>query len=328
MTSNAATQILDHLYAPMAQVDTLILHHMQSSIPLIAQIGQHIIRAGGKRVRPMMTLAAAQLTGAVKMDDACQLAAAVEFIHTATLLHDDVVDGSDLRRSVPTANTVWGNKAPVLVGDFLFSRAFELMVAVGRLDVLETLSRASATIAEGEVHQLKTTNDLSTTQETYIQVIGAKTAALFEAAMRAGALVAGAKDREVEALGRYGYELGIAFQMADDALDFSASKADMGKASGDDFREGKVTLPIILAYQAGDGDERAFWQRCIEKLDQKDTDLATARAYLESHGALKQTLARAQAAGNVAKQVLEVFEASALKSLLIDLIDFVVYRRH
>ena len=328
MSSSPATALLEQLSRPMERVDDLILSQMQSDIALIPEIGKHIVRSGGKRVRPLLTLAAAELVGAQGMEGACKLAASVEFIHTATLLHDDVVDGSDLRRGTPTANRVWGNKAPVLVGDFLFARAFELMVAVGRLDVLLVLSAASATVAEGEVHQLKTTNDLSTRQEDYLAVIGAKTAALFAAALWVGGLVADASPEQISALKTYGRELGLAFQMADDALDFSAKTQDMGKAGGDDFREGKVTLPIILAYAAGDGDQRAFWCRCIERLDQKEADLAIAITYLNQHQAITQTLAQAQAAGVRAKAALTAFVDSPLKARLSDLIDFVVHRTY
>ena len=328
MTATPAARLLEHLCDPMAAVDALILANMRSDIALIPQIGQHIVASGGKRVRPLLTLAAAQLCGAEDLSAASKLAAAVEFIHTATLLHDDVVDGSDLRRGTPTANTVWGNKPPVLVGDFLFSRAFELMVAVGRLDVLKVLSAASATIAEGEVHQLKTANDLSTTREDYVAVIGAKTAALFDAAMQVGGLVAEATPAQLEALKTYGNELGLAFQMADDALDFAATEKDMGKAVGDDFREGKVTLPIILAFEAGDEAEGAFWKRCIERVDQTDADLETALGYLAKHKAIARTLAEAASAGARAKAALEVFADGPLKAMLGDLIDFVVHRTH
>ena len=328
MTATPATRLLEFLSAPMAQVDALIREHMRSDIALIPQIGQHIVASGGKRVRPLLTLAAAQLCGAQDLAQAGKLAAAVEFIHTATLLHDDVVDGSDLRRGAATANTVWGNKPPVLVGDFLFSRAFELMVAVGRLDVLQVLSSAAATIAEGEVHQLKTANNLSTSTDDYLAVIGAKTAALFTAAMRVGGLVAGADTAQLSALTAYGENLGLAFQMADDALDFMASEKEMGKAMGDDFREGKVTLPIILAYERGDRPQRAFWARTIENVNQGPGDLETALAYMAKHDTLATTLTRAAQAGEQAKEALAKLPATPLRELLIELVDFVVTRHH
>ncbi len=328
MGDTPVLSLLKHLADPMAEVDALILHHMRSDVALIPQIGEHLVASGGKRVRPLLTLAAAHLGGAPDSKAACQLAAAVEFIHTATLLHDDVVDGSDLRRGTATANQVWGNKAPVLVGDFLFSRAFELMVKVDRLDVLGVLSAASAKIAEGEVHQLRTTRDLATTVADYEAVIGAKTAALFAAATHVGALVSGAARDQVAALATYGANLGLAFQMADDALDYGAKSADMGKAAGDDFREGKVTLPVILAYAAGDAGERAFWHRTIRDLKQEDGDLDQATAFLDTRGTIQETLDRAAAAADTALGALDCIPASPLKSLLIDLGQFVVHRPH
>ena len=325
---NPASRLLKLLSAPMRDVDAIVLDKMQSDIPLIPQIGKHIINSGGKRVRPLLTLAAAQLGQAPDLSNASMLAAAVEFIHTATLLHDDVVDKSDLRRGTRTANTIWGNKASILVGDFLFSRAFELMVAVNDFNVLKILSGASAKIAEGEVHQLKTTNDLSTTQEAYEAVIGAKTAALFEAAMHVGALVSPLETCDVAALAKYGYYLGLAFQMVDDALDFSASAQDMGKEAGDDFREGKVTLPIIFAYKTSGWEERAFWERTIGKLNQDDSDLEQACHYLKACGAIEETLRLAKQRGTEAMATLSRFEDGNIKTQLIDLINFVVHRRH
>ena len=326
MRDTPVLSLLEYLADPMAEVDALILHHMRSDVALIPQIGKHIVASGGKRVRPLLTLAAAHLGGATDLRAACKLAAAVEFIHTATLLHDDVVDGSNLRRGAATANQVWGNKAPVLVGDFLFSRAFELMVSVDRLDVLGVLSAASAKIAEGEVHQLRTTRDLATTVADYEAVIVAKTAALFAAAAHVGALVSGAAKDEVAALTTYGTSLGLAFQMADDALDYQATSADMGKEPGDDFREGKVTLPVILAYAAGDAGERAFWHRTIQDLRQEDGDLDQAVAFLDAHGTVHETLRQASAAADAAFAALDRFPESRLKSLLIDLSQFVVHR--
>lgn len=328
MSDSPVSKLLDHLLKPMARVDDLILQHMQSEIPLIPEIGKHIVSSGGKRVRPLITLAAAELGSAKDMEKASQLAAAVEFIHTATLLHDDVVDESDLRRGNASANNVWGNKAPVLVGDFLFSKAFELMVGVSRLDVLSVLSSASARIAEGEVYQLRTTRDLTTTTEEYEIVIASKTAALFEAAMEVGGLVSDTSLDRVNALKAYGYELGLAFQMVDDALDYSASPQDMGKATGDDFREGKLTLPLILAFEAGNSEQKSFWRRTIRDLKQKDGDLEVAVSYLTLHDSVNSTLKRAKEAGDRAKSAISEFEDSPIKAHLINLIDFVVNRSH
>ena len=226
---------------------------------------------------------------------AAGLAACVEFIHTATLLHDDVVDDSDLRRGSATANAVWGNKAPVLVGDFLFTRAFQLMVADGNLRVLEILSNASAVIAEGEVQQLVTANDTGTTEQAYLEVIAAKTGALFQAACQIGAVVADRPPAEEEALAAYGDNLGIAFQLIDDALDYSARQAQLGKSVGDDFREGKITLPVLLAFARGSETERAFWRRTLEDLEQQRGDLERAQELIARHGAIEATVARAEA---------------------------------
>src|SRR3954467_7500110 len=252
--------------------NALIIDRMQSPVELIPQLAEHIIAAGGKRLRPVLTLASSRLCG-YEGDRHQALAACVEFIHTATLLHDDVVDESDLRRGLASANAIFGNKASVLVGDFLFARSFQLMVDDGSLRVLAILSGASATISEGEVLQLVTQNDLSTTEERYLEVIQGKTAALFAAACQIGAVVANRPQREEQALSDYGMKLGIAFQLVDDALDYVADEATLGKTIGDDFREGKITLPVLAAFLAGDDREKAFWRRTIEVQEQTDEDL-------------------------------------------------------
>src|SRR5690349_20819279 len=252
------------LKADLERVNALILERMHSPVALIPQLAGHIIAAGGKRLRPMLTLATARLCGYAG-ERQLALAAAVEFIHTATLLHDDVVDASDLRRGLATANAVWGNKPSVLVGDFLFSRAFQLMVEDGSLKVLGILSHASAVIAEGEVLQLVTSNDTATDEDAYLAVIRAKTAQLFAAASQIGAVIAGRPEPEEAALTAFGLNLGIAFQLVDDMLDYSARQAELGKTVGDDFRDGKITLPIVLAFKRGDEQERRFWRRTLEK---------------------------------------------------------------
>jgi octaprenyl-diphosphate synthase len=275
----------------------------------------------------MLTLGAARLCG-YRGDRHIALAASVEFIHTATLLHDDVVDESGLRRGRATANAVWGNKASVLVGDFLFSRAFQLMVADGSLKVLEILSQAAAVIAEGEVLQLVTSNDTETSEQAYLDVIRSKTAALFAAACRIGAVVAGRPKVEEEALDSFGLNLGIAFQLIDDVLDFSARQAELGKSIGDDFREGKITLPVILAFRRGDAAERAFWRRAVEDLQQSDEDLERAIALLDRHGALRDTVARAGHYGAIARDALGIFPDGPEKRALLDAIDFAIVRAH
>jgi octaprenyl-diphosphate synthase len=252
------------LKSDLERVNALILDRMQSPVALIPQLAGHIIAAGGKRLRPMLTLATARMCGYCG-ERHMALAAAVEFIHTATLLHDDVVDASDLRRGLATANAVWGNKSSVLVGDFLFSRAFQLMVEDGSLKVLDILSRASAIIAEGEVLQLVTSNDISTSEEDYLRVVDAKTAQLFAAASSIGAILTNRLAAEEEALDRFGRNLGIAFQLVDDMLDYSAQEAELGKTIGDDFRDGKITLPVVLALRNADEQERHLWRRTLEE---------------------------------------------------------------
>ncbi|MFP6740419.1 MAG: polyprenyl synthetase family protein [Alphaproteobacteria bacterium] len=322
---------LDRLNALVAdqinEVNRVILDRMDSQVALIPQLAGHIIAAGGKRLRPMMTLAAARLCGYTG-ERHIHLAAAVEFIHTATLLHDDVVDDSALRRGNATANAVWDNKASVLVGDFLFSRSFQIMVADGSLKVLKILSDAAAIIAEGEVLQLMTSNDTETSEAAHLEVVKAKTAALFAAASRIGAVVADRPAIEEEALDTYGMNLGIAFQLVDDVLDYSAREAELGKAVGDDFRDGKITLPIILAFRRGRDDERDFWRRTLEEGDQRDDDLARAMSLIQRHGALADTIERARHYGSMARDSLAIFPDCDEKSILQDVVDFAIERAH
>jgi octaprenyl-diphosphate synthase len=309
----------------MKRVNTLILERMRSPVALIPQLAGHIIAAGGKRLRPMLTLATARLCG-YRGDRHIALAAAVEFIHTATLLHDDVVDDSNLRRGLATANAVWGNKASVLVGDFLFSRAFELMVEDGALPVLSILSSASAVIAEGEVLQLVTSNDVATTEAAYLEVINAKTAQLFAAASRIGAVVAGRSEAEEQALESFGRNLGIAFQLIDDMLDYSAQQSELGKSVGDDFRDGKITLPVVLALRAGDEREREFWRRTLEDSEQREGDLEHAIELMRRHGTLGATLERAREYSGTARRALATFRDSPVRQALDEVIEFCLER--
>ncbi len=311
----------------MDKVNQTIILKMQSPVALIPQLAGHLIASGGKRLRPMLTLAASRMCGYGGMRHA-ELAACVEFIHSATLLHDDVVDESDLRRGLETANAVWGNKASVLVGDFLFSRSFELMTADGSLEVLTILSNASSVIAEGEVMQLTTANDMDTTEDSYMQVIVAKTAALFAAACEIGAVVAERPGAEQDALKSYGKNLGIVFQLIDDVLDFSAEQEKLGKSVGDDFREGKVTLPIVLAFRRGDTEERDFWRRTIEELDQNDIDLSRAIDLMTKHNALQDTVERARHYGAIAKDALAIFPDDDYRKALTDIVDFCINRAY
>jgi octaprenyl-diphosphate synthase len=326
---DALSALVNLVEADLEACNRVIVAHMDSPVSLIPQLAAHIVAAGGKRLRPLLTLAAARLCGYPGRDGGARhvdLAACVEFIHTATLLHDDVVDESQLRRGLASANAVFGNKASVLVGDFLFARAFQLMVDDGSLRVLAILSKAAATIAEGEVLQLVTQNDLSTSEERYLEVIQGKTAALFAAACQVGAVVASRPEREETALAEYGMKLGIAFQLVDDALDYVADQATLGKTIGDDFREGKITLPVLAAYMAGDEVEKAFWQRTVEALDQTDADLDHAMRLIANHGAIRVTLDRAQRFVQKAKAALLVFPDSPVRRALADVADFTVRR--
>lgn len=310
------------------RVNRTIIDRMHSPVALIPQLASHIIAAGGKRLRPMLTLACAKMCGDKNGERSVKLAACVEFIHTATLLHDDVVDESDLRRGQESANALWGNQASVLVGDFLFSRAFELMVEDGSLSVLGILSKASSVIAEGEVLQLTTANDTSTSEASYLEVIRAKTAALFAAACRVGGVVAERPAPEELALESYGLNLGIAFQLIDDVLDYSAKQAVLGKSVGDDFKEGKITLPVILAYLRGDEEERAFWRRTLEDLEQQEGDLERAIGLMTRHACLSDTVERARHYGAMARDALGIFKQGAEKQALLDIVDFCIERAY
>jgi octaprenyl-diphosphate synthase len=311
----------------MNGVNAVILERMQSKVALIPELAGHLIAGGGKRMRPMLTLASGSLLGYTGTRHH-KLAAAVEFIHTATLLHDDVVDGSGLRRGKRTANIIWGNPASVLVGDFLFSRAFELMVEDGSLRVLKVLSRASAVIAEGEVDQLTAQRQIDTAEEQYLEIISAKTAALFAAACRVAPIVAEASEEAERALEGYGRNLGIAFQLSDDVIDYASDAETMGKGVGDDFRDGKMTLPVILAYARGNDEERAFWRSAIGGERVSDDDLARATALLRASDALSDTVERARQYARRAIDALAIFPASKAKAALIEAAEFAVARAY
>ena len=327
----AAGASLDRLHGLVADdfsaVNGVILDQMKSPVMLISELAAHIVAAGGKRLRPMLTLGAARLcgyTGRRHVD----LAACVEFIHTATLLHDDVVDDSALRRGAATANAVWGNKPSVLVGDFLFSRAFQISVADGSLRVLGILADTAATLAEGEVMQLTTSNDTETSESAYLKVITAKTAALFAAACQLGAVVAERSAAEEEALRSFGLNLGIAYQLVDDALDYGAREAELGKTVGDDFRDGKITLPVVLAFRRGDDEERAFWRRTMEDERQEEGDFERAMALLARHDAIGDTVERARHYSAMARDALGLFPASDAKDAVLGVVDFCTDRAH
>jgi len=322
---------LDRLQAlvgeDLREVNRVILENMNSDVVLIPKLAGHIIASGGKRLRPMLTLAVAKMCG-YSGTRHISLAACIEFIHTATLLHDDVVDESGLRRGRETANAVWGNKPSVLVGDFLFSRAFQLSVADGSLKVLAILANTSAVLAEGEVMQLLTSNDTETSEAAYLDVITSKTATLFAAACQLGGVVAERPSGEEEALQNYGLNLGIAYQLVDDALDYSAREAELGKSIGDDFREGKITLPVVLSFRRGGEEERNFWRRTMEEGEQGADDFSRATMLMERHGAIRDTLERARHYGAMARDALAIFPDCAEKEGLLEVVDFCIRRAH
>jgi octaprenyl-diphosphate synthase len=330
-SSEKPTASLDALVqltsADMALVNEFILEKAQSHVELIPELAGHLINSGGKRIRPMLTLAAARMCGYSGVHH-LKLAMAVEFMHTATLLHDDVVDESDMRRGKQAARVIWGNQASVLVGDYLLGQAFKMMVETGSLDCLRILSEAACTIAEGEVLQLSVSQDTSTTEDSYLKVVGAKTAALFSAAAKVGGVIAGKPRDAQEALDSFGRNLGIAFQLVDDALDYSGKAANLGKDVGDDFRERKITLPVVLSFRRGSPEERNFWKRTLEEGIQTDDDLIFATKLMERHGALSDTIDRARHYGAMACDALAIFPDSEWKSALLASVAFCISRAH
>jgi len=311
----------------MAAVNRLILDKAISDVDLIPELAHHLIDSGGKRLRPMLTIAASKLTG-YEGEGHVRLAAAVEFMHTATLLHDDVVDESDIRRGKQAARILWGNQASVLVGDFLLGQAFRMMVDVGSLTCLKILSNAAAVIAEGEVMQLAAAKNMATTEDAYLAIVNAKTAALFSAAAEVGAAIATRPADEQQALKSYGRNLGIAFQLVDDALDYAGDSARLGKSVGDDFREGKITLPVILSYRRGKAEERAFWTRTLVEGDIGEGDIEHAVGLMRHHKAIEATLERARYYGSIAADALAIFPDSSEKSALLDTVTFCISRGH
>ncbi|MGV2098357.1 polyprenyl synthetase family protein [Rhizobium sp. 21-4511-3d] len=317
--------LVDLTKADMERVNQLILSKAGSDVQMIPEVANHLISSGGKRLRPMLTLASSCLFG-YKGENHIKLATSVEFMHTATLLHDDVVDESDLRRGKSTARTIWGNQASVLVGDFLLGQAFRMMVDVGSLDALDVLSSAACVIAEGEVLQLSVAKNMETTEDDYLSVIRAKTAALFAAAAEVGPIVADAGKSGRNAMKSYGMNLGLAFQLVDDALDYGGKAADLGKNVGDDFREGKITLPVILAYRRGTQEERAFWRDAIEGGNSSDANLEKALGLITKYGTLNDTIARAVHYGTIARDALAPLPDTAWKSAMMEVIDFCIER--
>ena len=323
--SEGLKRIVDLVHTDMQAVNRIILDKAISDVDLIPELAHHLIDSGGKRLRPMLTIAAAKLSK-YRGEGHVKLAACVEFMHTATLLHDDVVDDSDVRRGKPAARLVWSNQASVLVGDFLLGQAFRMMVDVGSLQALKILSNAAAVIAEGEVMQLAAAKDLATTEDAYLAIINAKTAALFSAAAEVGGAIAERPQDEQAALRSYGKTLGTAFQLVDDALDYSGEAARLGKSVGDDFREGKITLPVILAFRRGDEGQRAFWRRTITEGDVRDGDLETALDLMRKHKTIAATLERARHYGAIARDELAIFPDGPEKSAMLDVVAFCVSR--
>ncbi len=317
--------LVELVSADMDRVNAAILARTGSEVAMIPEVANHLINSGGKRLRPMLTAAMAKLVGYAG-DGHTKLAAAVEFLHTATLLHDDVVDESEMRRGKMAARMLWGNEASVLVGDFLLGQAFKMMVEVGSLRALEILSSAAAIIAEGEVMQLAAAKNTATTEDEYLAVIRAKTAELFGAACEVGPVLATRPKAEQTACRSFGTNLGIAFQLVDDTLDYGGKSAKLGKNVGDDFREGKITLPVVLSFRRGSDSERQFWRRTLEQGEVADADLETALALMTRHRALEDTVKRAQHYGAMAKDALALFPPSPMKSALAETVEFCIAR--
>jgi octaprenyl-diphosphate synthase len=317
--------LIDLTKADMGRVNELILSKAGSDVEMIPEVANHLISSGGKRLRPMITLAAARMFG-YQGDGHVKLATSVEFMHTATLLHDDVVDESDLRRGKSTARMIWGNQASVLVGDFLLGQAFKMMVDVGSLEALDVLATSASVIAEGEVMQLAAAKNLETTEDEYLAVIKAKTAALFSAAAEVGPIIASASRTDRQALRSYGLNLGLAFQLVDDALDYGGNAKDLGKNTGDDFREGKITLPVVLTYRRGTSEERLFWKDALENGANDDKGLEKAKGLMTRYGALSDTIQRARHFGGIARDALAPLDQSPQKNALLEVIDFCICR--
>lgn len=324
---NAVAELQALVRPEMEAVNDFIRERMASDVPMIPELTSHLINSGGKRLRPMLTIAASKMCDYTGSDH-IKLAATVEFLHTATLLHDDVVDESDMRRGSKTARMLWGNQASVLVGDFLLGRAFKLMVETKSLRALEIIADAASIIAEGEVMQLAAAKDTSTTEDAYLRVISAKTAALFAAASEIGAVISKREGNEAAALHSYGRNLGIAFQLVDDALDYGGRAAALGKNTGDDFREGKITLPVVLAFRRGTAEERSFWERTLQQGDRQEGDLERAVELMHRHSALEDTIVRARHYGAMAIDALAIFPESKYRDALTALVEFCINRNH
>ena len=309
------------------ETDKLIRNQINSDVNRIPKLSKHIINLGGKRLRPMLTISCAKMLK-VRNKNHIKLAAAVELLHTATLLHDDVVDESNYRRGEKTSHTLWDNKSSILVGDFLLGKAFQLMVETNSLECLNILSKAASIIAEGEVLQLVETNNINIRKTNYLKIIESKTAALFSSACEVGGVVSGANKSQKKKLSNFGKNLGTAFQLIDDALDYDGSSVKMGKNNGDDFFEGKITLPVILAINSADKKEKEFWKKVFNKKIRNKTDLKIAKKIIKEKDTINKTLKLANQYGEEAKQIMEGFENNPIRDALIDLVDFSLIRNH
>ncbi|OSM01601.1 polyprenyl synthetase family protein [Magnetofaba australis] len=326
-TPEALARLRELVSDDLERTNRIIIEQLDSHVEMIPTLGQHLLNSGGKRLRPILTLIAAKLFG-YQGNDHALLAAVVEFIHTATLLHDDVVDKSNTRRGRATANSVWGNKAPVLVGDFLFSRSFQILVEHGDLRVLRIMADCCAIISEGEVMQLVASNDLATNEARYLDVVKHKTASLFASASQLGAVAAGRSDEEAAKLSEFGLKLGIAYQVVDDALDYASQSDELGKNVGDDFQEGKMTLPVIHAYAHAEGEEKEFWQKCLEEDEQPEGSFERAIALIRERGSLEYAMGKARQFAAEAKAALEGLPDTPEKQALANLADFSVDRSY
>ena len=320
--NNEVNKLTALCHEDLESTNTLIIEKLDSNVPLIKEIASYLILSGGKRLRPLLTACTFHLINRKKNNSKnyIGLAAAVEFIHAATLLHDDVIDDSKKRRGSLSANEVWGNKTSVLVGDFLFSRAFQLMTKYGNLEILKILSDTSVVISEGEVLELINDKDLTINEDIYFKVINGKTASLFSAACQVGGISANGSLKEIEAIKSFGTNFGMAFQLIDDAIDYSSSDEKLGKNIGDDFKEGKITLPIILAYLRSNDEEKIFWNKNLVNLDQSPDDLAKAILIIKKYNCIKDTIDRARHFTNVAIDSLETFENNEYRKTLMNLI--------
>ena len=322
LTNSTLNEITRLLSNELSKVNSLITSNLESKVPLVPIVSKHLVNSGGKRIRPILTLLSSKLFGYNSGESHIELAACVEFIHMATLLHDDVIDNSLMRRGSPTANSIWGNKTSVLVGDFLFSKAFQIMVKNGSLSILNILSETSSVLAQGEVMQLSMANNIETNEKNCFRVIEDKTAKLFEAACKVGGVIAEANDEEIRKIAEYGRYIGISFQLIDDAMDYKSDSNKTGKRKGDDFREGKVTLPLIMAVLRGNEKEKIFWKRVIEDLDQNEGDFEEALRIIHKYDTIEETIKKAKVYTSNAIDVLSSLPNNLYKDALIEISSF------